>query len=29
VIIEQESDDPWKDADLGLTFGGLRSLDDP
>ena len=29
VIIEQESDDPLKDADLDLTFDGLPSLDDP
>ena len=29
VIIEQESDDPFKDADLDLTFDGLPSLNDP
>jgi hypothetical protein len=29
VVIEQESDDPFKDADLDLTFDGLPRLDDP
>ncbi len=29
VVIEQESDDPWKDADLDLTFDAVPSVDDP
>lgn len=29
VVIEQESDDPWKDAGLDLSFDALPSLDDP
>lgn len=29
VIIEQQSDDPFKDADIELSFDGLPRLDDP